>query len=118
MGPRYLPLTPVNLQTDHHPTGAPHPRRRAVQLGMKGVKSFINGDFIVDIQDITEYVAEQRELVRLQRFDELVVPIERVYTIESETLNKYLRIGNYKEEDERTKEEKTNEDTEEKQEEK
>lgn len=62
---------------------------------MKCVKSFINGDVIVDIQDITEFVNEQRELLLAKKFDELRVPKERIYPIESNALSKQLRLGNF-----------------------
>jgi hypothetical protein len=83
--------TPLNLP-DHGPTGTPHPRRRAIQLGMKKIEPYITGDYIVDIQDISDFVAEQREHVRASRLDLLQVPKERVYELDA-VLFKHLRVG-------------------------
>lgn len=51
----------VRLQwdPDHGPHGEKHPNRRAIQLGLKGIQTFISGEDIIDIQDITSFVAEQ-----------------------------------------------------------
>ena len=48
----------VRLQwdPDHFPNGHRHPYRRAVQLGLKRIGSFSNGEDIACIQDISEYV--------------------------------------------------------------
>lgn len=81
------------LFSDHTPTGAKHPARKAIQLGLKRIKPFINGDYIVDIQDITDFVLEQREFVLTKDYDKLMVPIERVYTVETPELSQQLRIG-------------------------
>jgi len=97
----------VRLQwdPDHSPGGAPHPHRRAIQLGLKGVKSFISGEDIVKIVDMSDFVAEQR--VKKSNPDELDTPAEKVYVLEDKALEKMLRItpwgdtsakddGNYK----------------------
>jgi hypothetical protein len=49
--------------------------RRAIQLGLKNVNGFCNGDWIVDIQDISAMVREQAN----QPETELLVPQARVY---------------------------------------
>jgi hypothetical protein len=51
----------VRLQwdPDHHPNGSKHPNRRAIQLGLRGITTFANGEDIVEIQDITSFVNEQ-----------------------------------------------------------
>eukprot|EP01121_Diplochlamys_sp_Union-15-3_P000596 TRINITY_DN10513_c0_g1_i1.p1 TRINITY_DN10513_c0_g1~~TRINITY_DN10513_c0_g1_i1.p1 ORF type:complete len:235 (-),score=44.04 TRINITY_DN10513_c0_g1_i1:90-752(-) len=69
----------VRLQwdPDHHPSGSPHPNRRAIQLGLKQVKSFYEGDAIVQILDLTDFVAENRS----KSVDELIIPKERVYPV-------------------------------------
>jgi hypothetical protein len=71
----------VRLQwdPDHDPAGAPV-ARRAVQLGLRG--TFLRRyarEWIVGIEDISPFVAEQRDNVR--RAGDLVTPTERVYPI-------------------------------------
>lgn len=61
---------------DHSPTGEKM-QRRAVQLGLRKCSSFVNGDWIVDIVDMTPFVDEQSLAARTQ---ELITPEERVYT--------------------------------------
>lgn len=71
----------VRLQwdPDHAPNGAPV-QRRAIQLGIRGatLREF-NSAWLVDVQDITPFVLEQRENVG--QHDQLIVPAERVYPI-------------------------------------
>eukprot|EP01116_Phalansterium_solitarium_P025719 TRINITY_DN9971_c0_g1_i2.p1 TRINITY_DN9971_c0_g1~~TRINITY_DN9971_c0_g1_i2.p1 ORF type:complete len:212 (-),score=27.56 TRINITY_DN9971_c0_g1_i2:175-810(-) len=78
---------------DHLPSGAKHPGRRAVQLGLRGRTSFSSGDDIVAIMDISEFVAEQRQ--RLPTADgaasDLLTPLETVYTPSNEAV--VQRIG-------------------------
>ncbi|KAL0477499.1 altered inheritance of mitochondria protein [Acrasis kona] len=66
---------------DHYPSGDRHPLRKAVQLGLKNVQGFINGDDIVLIQDLTEFVHAQHEALE-NNLDELVIPEEKIYSIE------------------------------------
>jgi hypothetical protein len=71
----------VRLQwdPDHLPTGAPC-ERRAVQLGLRGKSLEAYGkDEIVEVIDMSEFVAEQREFIRGESSGELIVPVERVY---------------------------------------
>jgi len=37
--------------------------RRAIQLGVKGVTKFVNGTDILEIQDITPFVEDQRSRI-------------------------------------------------------
>lgn len=69
----------VRLQwdPDHLPNGESHPYRRAVQLGLKGLAGYANGDDIVEIQNITPFVHEQS---KVKDADSLLVSRERVYT--------------------------------------
>jgi len=73
----------VRLQwdPDHHPNGKPHPGRRAIQLGLKKVKSFVSGEDILKIIDISDFVAEQYVKILT---DELVIPEEHVYPLPKE----------------------------------
>jgi hypothetical protein len=54
-----------NMCVDHSPSGSPHPARRAVQLGLKGLASFADGSDIVAIQDFTPFVNHQAQVHKL-----------------------------------------------------
>ena len=72
----------VRLQwdPDHDPAGEKL-TRKAIQLGLRGeVLQKFNNDWIVEIEDITSFVAEQREFAK-RDFEGLVVPVERVYPL-------------------------------------
>jgi len=73
----------VRLQwdPDHSPSGSPHPRRRAIQLGLKRVVSFLGGEDILKIVDLSDFVAEQ-SVKKLT--DELETPEEHVYPLPKE----------------------------------
>lgn len=61
-------LTPAaDIGADHDPSGEPVLRRRAIQLGLKNVGSFANGDDILRIDDLTEFVAgcDRSDLTKL-----------------------------------------------------
>lgn len=71
----------VRLQwdPDHDPHGNPL-SRRAIQLGLRGeVLRRYALDWPVEIEDVTGFVAEQREVLRAGRTDELLVPVEEPY---------------------------------------
>jgi len=82
----------VRLQwdPDHDPYGNKL-TRRAVQLGLKGevLKNFACK--IKDIQDITDFVKQQKLLLDRNCLDDLLVPIETVFKISDNELNN--RIG-------------------------
>jgi Domain of unknown function (DUF4291) len=70
----------VRLQwdPDHHPSGAKL-ERRAIQLGLRGnVLASYARDWIVDIEDISEFVQQQRQSLG-QSLPELLTPSETVY---------------------------------------
>ena len=73
----------VRLQwdPDHGPTGAPL-NRRAIQLGLQGpvVEKYVH-EWIVEIQDISDYVERQRQLVAVGKLDQLETPLETVFEI-------------------------------------
>jgi hypothetical protein len=50
----------VRLQwdPDHHPSGAKNSNRKAIQLGLKEIHTFVNGKDIVDVYDISNFVRE------------------------------------------------------------
>ena len=71
----------VRLQwdPDHGPTGAPL-ERRAIQLGLRGETLRRYGrESLVGIEDISEFVREQRAHVEAGELDKLITPRERVY---------------------------------------
>ncbi|MEZ6036452.1 MAG: DUF4291 domain-containing protein [Planctomycetota bacterium] len=77
----------VRLQwdPDHAPGGAPQ-ARRAVQLGMRGAAArSYSRDWLLGIEDISPFVAEQRAHVAAGALDRLVTPREEPYPIAAET---------------------------------
>lgn len=84
----------VRLQwdPDHDPKGAKL-ERRAIQLGLRG-EACANyaREWIVDIQDISEFVGEQRRHVQGGGLDQLVTPRERPYPVADEVTAKVLGL--------------------------
>ncbi len=78
-----LAESPVRLQwdPDHDPCGAKQ-ERRAIQLGLAGevVKQYAS-DWIVSIEDISEFVAEQRTNAGAEGLANLLTPREDIYRI-------------------------------------
>jgi hypothetical protein len=83
----------VRLQCDpdHHPNGAPM-QRRALQLGLRHqrLEDFAKRE-VLEILDISAFVAEQRENTAKQRLPELLTPVERVYIPEDPAVR--VRLG-------------------------
>lgn len=81
-----LASSSVRLQwdPDHDPTGG-KVERRAVQLGLRGpcLASFAGGAFL-SIDDVTGFVAEQREHRFPDRWSDLILPREQVYPVDDE----------------------------------
>lgn len=84
----------VRLQwdPDHTPHGAKE-TRRAIQLGVRNacIRSYAKDDVLL-IEDISEFVREQGELVRQNRLDELMIPAEKCFVFEDESINRHLGI--------------------------
>lgn len=84
----------VRLQwdPDHHPSGAPL-ERRAIQLGLRGdvLRSYAR-EWIVAIEDVSDFVREQRALVEARAYERLVTPRERAYPV-SETTATRLELA-------------------------
>lgn len=82
----------VRLQwdPDHAPYGEKL-ERRAIQLGLRGdtLASYAR-EWIVEIEDISEFVAEQRILVEASKLGHLLTPTEAVYPVENDVAT---RIG-------------------------
>lgn len=78
--------TNVRLQwdPDHDPYGEKQ-ERKAIQLGLcKDFLSPFAGDGIVDIQDISSFVKEQREVLEKDGPAKLITPKETVFEVGSE----------------------------------
>lgn len=84
----------VRLQwdPDHHPSGAKL-ERRAIQLGLRGraLERFAD-EWIVGIEDISGFVAEQRDFVRNGSIGNLVTPQEEVYPIQDKLVAEKLGV--------------------------
>jgi hypothetical protein len=73
----------VRLQwdPDHDPRGNPLPRR-AIQLGLRGdVLASYAREWIIEIEDVSAFVAEQRAHALAGEDDRLVTPREAVYDV-------------------------------------
>ena len=78
-----LDQSSVRLQwdPDHDPSGAPV-ERRAIQIGLRGdVLQRYARDWILDIQDISPFVAEQRAHLKQPGWPQLATPREQVYAV-------------------------------------
>ena len=73
----------VRLQwdPDHDPTGRPE-ERRAIQLGLRGefLRRYAR-EWILDIEDVSDFVAEQRANLQAGREHQLVTPREEAYPV-------------------------------------
>jgi hypothetical protein len=73
----------VRLQwdPDRTPTGN-RLERRAIQLGLRGefLKNYAK-DWIIDIEDISNFVYEQFQLVRSNNWENLLTPKESIYPV-------------------------------------
>ena len=85
----------VRLQwdPDHDPSGAPV-ERRAIQLGLRGdVLRRYASEWILDIQDISPFVAEQRVHAAMLGWPLLVTPREDVYPVANAEVERRLRLS-------------------------
>jgi hypothetical protein len=84
----------VRLQwdPDHSPTGGKL-TRRAIQLGLQGDAARCYAqDWIVSIEDISAFVAEQRQNVMARNYDELLTPNETIYPVENREVADRLQL--------------------------
>lgn len=85
----------VRLQwdPDHDPAGAKL-ERRAIQLGMRGeTLARYSREWILEIEDISEFVHEQYKAVRDGDYERLITPREMVYPQPPNT--KHLQLAPY-----------------------
>lgn len=92
---RRVAQSDVRLQwdPDHHPSGAKQ-ERRAIQLGLRGaaVARFAD-EWIVGIDDITPFVAEQRARVQRGALEALMIPREEAYPVADPEVARKLGIS-------------------------
>ncbi|NVB41032.1 DUF4291 domain-containing protein [Pseudenhygromyxa sp. WMMC2535] len=85
----------IQWDPDHHPSGAPVDRR-ALQLGLRGPALRQMADqATVSIRDISKFVAEQRTFVTGRRLNQLFVPDEKVYPVESAQTRERLKLSDW-----------------------
>jgi len=89
----------VRLQwdPDHGPSGQPL-ERRAIQLGIRGeaISRFVN-DWILQIEDISDFVAEQRVNTARVNWPKLHTPREDIFPITDTELSKHLGVSQHSE---------------------
>lgn len=82
----------LQFDPDHDPFGAPV-ERRAIQLGLRGdVLARHAKEWVVGIEDISEFVHEQHEHVTAKNLAELRTPREGVYPVEDEAVRERLEL--------------------------
>lgn len=85
----------VRLQwdPDHSPDGG-KVERRAIQLGLRGAAlEQYSREWIIEINDITDFVRVQRENAIENRYSDLIVPAERVYPVADESTIDNLKLN-------------------------
>ncbi len=95
-------LVRLQWDPDHHPHGQPVPGRRAVQLGLKQIDSFLDGRDIIRIVDITSFVHSQynNAVLPKDQLDQLRVPIEHIYVPQDEQTRLHIRLDSRTEQEE------------------
>lgn len=91
---KLLATKEVRLQwdPDHDPMGN-KVERRAIQLGLKGeMLEWFGKDMITSIEDITDYVKEQKQRIDAGRKNSLEVPVESVWEITDTVLSESVGI--------------------------
>ncbi|MDY3559437.1 DUF4291 domain-containing protein [Gemmata sp. JC673] len=85
----------VRLQwdPDHHPSGAKLDRR-ALQLGLRGrVLEAFGTTKLLEVIDLSEFVAQQRERLAARGTSALTTPRERLYTLTDPAIAARLRLA-------------------------
>jgi hypothetical protein len=86
----------VRLQwdPDHDPSGAPV-ARRAIQLGLRaGALAKYAREWIVEIEDISEFVRQQRQFAQSRdTYGQLVTPQEKVYAVTDQKIAARLGLS-------------------------
>ena len=85
-------LVRLQWDPDRDPSGAKL-ERRAIQLGLRGeILSHYARDWIVNIEDISEFVRQQHQYVKSQDWSQLITPAESVYAVENLDVSQRLGI--------------------------
>ncbi|HTK06922.1 MAG TPA: DUF4291 domain-containing protein [Ktedonobacteraceae bacterium] len=87
----------VRLQwdPDHAPDGSKL-ERRAIQLGLRGpVLAQYAREWIIDIEDITDFVHQQHEQVKAQNYAQFATPREMVYPVNDTIVAQKLGFSVY-----------------------
>ncbi len=85
----------VRLQwdPDHHPAGNKL-ERRAIQLGLRSeVLRKYSREWVVRIEDISDFVREQHQHVITRQYDRLLTPREQVYLVQNREVAERLEIS-------------------------
>jgi hypothetical protein len=85
----------VRLQwdPDHHPSGSKL-QRRAIQLGLRDdALAHYSRDWILDIEDISDFVQNQYQVVRTKDWAQLLVPSEAIYPVTDPAIAKHLQLS-------------------------
>ncbi len=79
---------------DHDPYGAKQ-ERRASQIGLRDnfIRSFAKDDILL-IEDISQFVKEQHEVVQNKQLENLITPAERPFLFKDEAMNKKMKLIN------------------------
>lgn len=92
---RALKDSDVRLQwdPDHDPVGN-KVERRAIQLGLRGetIEKYAK-EWILEIEDISSFVAEQKKYVQAGRWEELLLPKEEVLPIQDISIAEKVGIN-------------------------
>ena len=94
-------LIRLQWDPDHHPHGTSVNGRRAIQLGLKNIESFLDGRDILRIVDITPFVQTQynNAVLPKEQLDQLRVPIEHVYVPADEQTRIHIRLDSWPEQE-------------------
>ncbi|XP_053378177.1 uncharacterized protein LOC123528614 [Mercenaria mercenaria] len=85
----------IQWDPDHDPKGE-NQRRRAVQLGIKGIPlQRFHEQFVQHIEDITDFVKQQRQHVLKNELDKLITPVERVYRPSDEAICRHILLDEF-----------------------
>ena len=86
-------LVRLQWDPDRNPSGAKL-ERRAIQLGLRGeILSHYARDWIVNIEDISEFARQQHQYVKSQDWAQLITPTESVYSVENLDVSQRLGIN-------------------------
>jgi hypothetical protein len=90
-----LSTSSVRLQwdPDHDPSGQKQ-KRRAIQLGLSGeVLEKYAREWIVEVEDMSDFVATQRNYANPSAYRQLMTPKEEVYAVTDQELAKRLQVS-------------------------